>query len=83
MSTRRVLNIRIDIEIEHYGRQIASSQLRSFPNYIESLIQQDLIRQRKNGVKFNEFEEPGGKVIGSGTDQELVEEFEKLTKKDK
>jgi hypothetical protein len=79
MGTRRVLNIRIDMELEHYGRQIAESQLRTFPNYIESLIKQDIIKHREKGFKFVEYEEPGGNIINTKKDEKLIAIFEKFT----
>jgi hypothetical protein len=83
MGYRKVLNIRIDVELEHYGRQIASSQLRTFPNYIETLIRKDIQINKKAGFIFSEYnsgEITSLEVTGKGKDDVLANKFNDFIK---
>ena len=83
MAKRMTTLIRIEPEIKYLSEQIAASDNRSLSNFIEKLLSDEIESRRKTGFNFMRFNEASTEYVGRGTDEKLVEEFEKLTKKGK
>lgn len=75
--------ITIDPEVKFLAAQVATSYSRSLSNFIEYLLLQEIQKSKQSGFSFVNFNEASTEYVGRGTDEKLVEEFEKLTKKGK
>lgn len=81
IMARQNKTFRMDPGVLHYAEQAAFIQHRSLNNLIELLLMQEVNRMKEVGYKFNEYIEPGGKMVGKGSDNILKQQFEKFTEK--
>lgn len=82
MAAKENFTFRIDPDIKKFGQQIAKKQHRSFSNFIEYLIMEEIEKDPEFAVVFNSCPPVDGNAVSGGNDKMLEDEFKNFVDKE-